>query len=83
MQSFKVGDRVQLSAFGKKNCWWECRTDKSGTVIKIEDDGLLMRDGSVKPIITYLVQFDGQSWEGTATHTPRNWQRKYLKKSKA
>lgn len=74
MKSFKVGDRVQLSAFGKKNTWIGDRTDRSGTVISIEDDGIIMRDGSIKPITAYRVQFDEND-------RPRNWQRKFLKKS--
>lgn len=57
----KVGDLVQLSAFGKKNSYYIHRNAKYGIVMSIEDDQMLMRDDSLKDIVSYRVRwFDNQ-----------------------
>ena len=57
----KVGDLVQLSAYGKENSYYTIRNAKYGIVVRIEDDQLLMRNGDLKDIVSYRVRwFDQQ-----------------------
>ena len=57
----KVGDLVQLSAYGKENSYYTIRNAKYGIVVRIEDDQLLMRNGDLKDIVSYRVRwFDKQ-----------------------
>ena len=57
----KVGDLVQLSAYGKSNSYYTIRNAKYGIIVRIEGDQLLMRNGDLKDIISYRVRwFDQQ-----------------------
>ena len=57
----KVGDLVQLSAYGKSNSYYMFRNAKYGIVLDIVDDQLLMRNGDLKDIVSYRVRwFDQQ-----------------------
>ena len=57
----KVGDLVQLSAYGKSNSFYTIRNAKYGIIVRIEDDQLLMRNGDLKDIVSYRVRwFDQQ-----------------------
>ena len=79
----KVGDLVQLSAFGKKNSYYIHRNAKYGIVMSIEDDQMLMRDDSLKDIVSYRVRwFDNQ---GNPMEQTKHYQRimlKFLNKKK-
>ena len=73
----KVGDLVQLSAYGKKNSYYIYRKSKYGIIMHIEDDQLLMIDDTLKDIISYRVRwFDKQ---GMPIETVVGCQRKFLK----
>ena len=79
----KVGDLVQLSAYGKSNSYYMYRNAKYGIVLGIVDDQLLMRDDTLKDIVAYRVRwFDEQ---GNPIVGTRHYQRimlKFLNKKK-
>ncbi len=73
----KVGDLVQLSAYGKKNSFYAHRKAKYGIVIKIYDDQMLMMNDTLKDIVAYRVRwFDDQ---GSPVEPIRGHERKSLK----
>jgi len=73
----KVGDLVQLSAYGKRNAFYTHRMAKYGIVVKIYDDQMLMMNDTLKDIVAYRVRwFDNQ---GNPVESTTGHERKSLK----
>lgn len=73
----KVGDLVQLSAYGKSNSYYAFRKAKYGIITEICDDQKLMVDNTLKDIVAYRVRwFDDQ---GNLMDVVRGFERKCLK----
>ncbi len=79
----KVGDLVQLSAYGKKNTYYAFRNAKYGIILDIVDDSVITRDDTFKDVVSYRVRwFDEQ---GNPMKRARHHQRimlKFLNKKK-
>lgn len=79
----KVGDLVQLSAYGKSNSYYTIRNAKYGIILGIIDDQVMTRDDSYKDVVAYRVRwFDEQ---GNPIDHVKHFQRimlKFLNKKK-
>jgi len=82
----KVGDLVQLSAYGKSNSYYSIltiRNAKYGIILGIIEDQVIMRDNSFKDVVAYRVRwFDKQ---GNPIDYTKHFQRimlKFLNKKK-
>lgn len=79
----KVGDLVQLSAYGKSNSYYAFRNAKYGIVLGIVDDQLLMRNGDLKDVVAYRVRWFDEL--GNPMERTKHYQRimlKFLNKKK-
>jgi hypothetical protein len=65
----KVGDLVQLSAYGKRKSFIAIRNPKYGIIVCIEDDQLLMNNGDLKDIVSYRVRWLDQQGNPIETTT--------------
>lgn len=65
----KVGDLVQLSAYGKRKSFYAIRNPKYGIIVRIEDDQLLMSNGELKDIVSYRVRWFDQQGNPIETTT--------------
>jgi len=53
----KVGDLVKVSVYGNRHAHYTFRNAKYGIVVSIENDQMIMMNGSYKDIIAYRVRW--------------------------